>query len=167
MNLSVSSINSILIPPSYLLKSIIYNNNIYLYGGELISNLTCYNIKNKTYTTIETFGDIPNFSGHSINIYKKKIYLFGGEDKNKLFNNDIYELDLDNYNWKKILTDGDKPKPRLNHCSNIINNCLYIFSGCDWNTPYFDLYSFNLGILIYYEFKIFYRYAYVDKAIRY
>ena len=62
--------------------------------------------------------------------------IFGGKDLFKIYN-DLYILDIMNFEWIKIELFGpENIQARTGHCSGIINDTLFIFGGCDENNKY-------------------------------
>ena len=77
------------------------------------------------------------------------ITLYGGKDVFRVFN-DLYVLDVVNFEWIKINLFGpENICKRMGHCSGIINQKLYIFGGCDEDNkyPYAKTLSIELDIL--------------------
>ena len=74
----------------------------------------------------------------SINFNKNLniITLFGGKDVYRVFN-DLFVLDIINFEWINIKLFGpDEICKKMGHCSEIINDNLLIFGGCDENNKY-------------------------------
>ena len=64
------------------------------------------------------------------------ITIYGGKDSFRVYN-DLYILDIMNFQWIKIdLFGPDFIFGRMGHCGGIIGEKLYIFGGCDENTKY-------------------------------
>ena len=64
------------------------------------------------------------------------ITIYGGKDSNQIFG-DLFILDIMNFHWLQVELFGTRiEKGRIGHCSQIINNKLYIFGGCDENNKY-------------------------------
>ena len=62
--------------------------------------------------------------------------VFGGKDIFRVFN-DLYVLDIMNFEWIKIKLFGpDIICKKMGHCSEIINDKLFIFGGCDEDNKY-------------------------------
>ena len=62
--------------------------------------------------------------------------VFGGKDVFRVFN-DLYILDIMNFEWIKIKLFGpDDICKKMGHCSEIINDKLLIFGGCDEDNKY-------------------------------
>ena len=67
----------------------------------------------------------------TLNFYEalNVLILFGGQNQRQEYLNDLFVLDLDTFNWMKVLLYQDIPMIRSEHCSAIINNQLVIFGG--------------------------------------
>jgi hypothetical protein len=64
------------------------------------------------------------------------ITIYGGKDSKQVFG-DLFILDIMNFQWFKIELFGAKiERGRVGHCSEIINDKLFIFGGCDENNKY-------------------------------
>ena len=64
------------------------------------------------------------------------IAIYGGKDSFHIFN-DLYILDIMNFEWIKIDLFGPHYIcGRMGHCGGIINEKMYIFGGCDENNKY-------------------------------
>ena len=64
------------------------------------------------------------------------ITIYGGKDSRQVFG-DLFILDIMNFQWFQIELFGTKiEKGRVGHCSEIINDKLFIFGGCDENNKY-------------------------------
>merc|ERR1712130_286533 len=92
----------------------------------------------------ETTGDPPSpRAAHSAAVVGKKMYIFGGNNYNKLFN-DLYCLDTGNMKWSQVITQGKPPSPRANHSlTNIGDKYLMVFGGND-GQPLNDIHIFDI-----------------------
>lgn len=73
---------------------------------------------------------------HSMTPYKNRIIIFGGHggiDYNRTAFNDIYELDLDTFEWRKPKTKGTPPEPRGGHVASLLANKDKMFVVGGWN----------------------------------
>ena len=75
----------------------------------------------------------PRFSS-TLNYYKPLNYivLYGGKNLNIVFN-DLFILDITNFNWISVGLFGSINEKRAEHCSEIIGDNLIIFGGCNEN----------------------------------
>ena len=66
------------------------------------------------------------------------ITIYGGKSINQVFG-DLFILDIMNYQWINVKLFGAQIKEGIaGHCSEMINNKLYIFGGCDENNKYIN-----------------------------
>lgn len=89
---------------------------------------------------------------HTANLYKDKIYIFGGFDGNLRYA-DFYSYDIKQHYWQKIVGLGELPPNRFGHTSVIYNGSLYSFGG--WNGHYTmdDIYQYSFETNIWYDIK--------------
>jgi len=84
-------------------------------------------------------GEPPSPRYMSVMNYNKTlnfITIYGGKDSFHVFN-DLYILDIMNFQWLKIdLFGPDSICGRMGHCGGIISEKLYIFGGCDEDNKY-------------------------------
>jgi hypothetical protein len=75
----------------------------------------------------------PRFSS-TLNYYKPLNYivLYGGKNLDIVFN-DLFILDITNFNWIAVGLFGSINEKRAEHCSEIIGDNLIIFGGCNEN----------------------------------
>ena len=75
----------------------------------------------------------PRFSS-TLNYYKGLNYiaLYGGKNLDYVFN-DLFILDIMNFNWISVDLYGSINEKRAEHCSEIIGDKLIIFGGCNEN----------------------------------
>ena len=75
----------------------------------------------------------PRFSS-TLNYYKglNYIVLYGGKNLDYVFN-DLFILDIMNFNWISVDLYGSINEKRAEHCSEIIGDKLIIFGGCNEN----------------------------------
>ena len=85
----------------------------------------------------------PKRTGSSGFIYGDKIYIFGGLARNILFD-DLWQLDLKTWNWKKIDL-KDIPEKRWGHTFDFIDNKAIILGGRCGSKPQ------NMGIINYFD----------------
>ncbi|OHS97412.1 hypothetical protein TRFO_09386 [Tritrichomonas foetus] len=78
---------------------------------------------------------------------KNKIYIFGGKNRAKYFN-DLYSLDLTTLSWTLLISKNSiYPTPRIGHTSLFISSNLYIFGGVDQYFHYYDdFYEYDFSL---------------------
>ena len=71
-----------------------------------------YDIGEKLWWHCPTHGDVPRMGlGPRICVFGHSLYLYGGWNKYN-FNSDLYRLDLQTYEWRKVVLSSDvKPTP--------------------------------------------------------
>ncbi|KAJ6232131.1 faciogenital dysplasia protein [Anaeramoeba flamelloides] len=132
-------INGSLPPPVKSTQGDVYNNKLYIWGGEISSNskkkqyindLYTLDLDTWTWTLLNVKGKKPIArSNHTLNLIDDRFYLFGGENNDKIFG-DLYFLDLKNLIWKNISTQNkNKPSARYGHSSSLYKNQIWIFGG--------------------------------------
>ncbi|RGB39851.1 hypothetical protein C1646_811717 [Rhizophagus diaphanus] len=123
------------------------NNIIYMGGHTDIEQLLTldpvylYNTINDSWSTKKTSGKIPSGRvGLSVvpGLDEKRVIIFGGtpftSDYGDLTPDDsIYELNLDNFEWKIPKTSGQIPKSRMFHKANVIGKYMVISFGRGYN----------------------------------
>ena len=75
------------------------------------------------------------------------LVLFGGKNNLKnVYFNDVFVLDLDSFNWYKVVVCDDFPIKRADHCAVVYDNKLICFGGMN-NNQFIgsDIYSLNMG----------------------
>eukprot|EP01111_Echinosteliopsis_oligospora_P016385 TRINITY_DN678_c0_g1_i1.p1 TRINITY_DN678_c0_g1~~TRINITY_DN678_c0_g1_i1.p1 ORF type:complete len:424 (-),score=55.85 TRINITY_DN678_c0_g1_i1:213-1484(-) len=87
-------------------SAVTYKDSMYIYGGYsgagYENGVMEFNLKDHTWKTLETSGDIPSArSAHTAVIVENKMYIFGGWNGIHCMN-DLYELDVLTGVWKLI-----------------------------------------------------------------
>ncbi len=86
---------------------------------------------------------------HSMTPYKNKIIIFGGHggvDYNRTAFNDIYQLDLDTFEWRKPKPKGNPPEPRGGHVASLLGkkDKLFIFGGWNFILQFNNLFVYDI-----------------------
>ena len=110
-------------------------HKIYLWGGrddDAVCNILYeFNTYTNTWSRPKVKGDIPLArDGHSATINNKRMYIFGGfESETESFSQQVHCIDLIDFRWRLLHTNGEPPYwcdfPTL----SCINNTLYVFGG--------------------------------------
>ena len=102
--------------------------------------------------SLENIDDIYNWPyqryGHTVSVYGRKIYLFGGRNDNYPCNI-LYVFDTQTYKWSRPTVTGDIPAARDGHSSCVIEDCMYIFGGYEETN-----YRFGLDVYRYLEYML-------------
>ncbi|KAI5966306.1 KEL2 [Candida pseudojiufengensis] len=146
-------------------SSVLCGNAFIVYGGDTVetdsqgfpdNNFYLFNINNHKYTIPSHILNKPNGRyGHtigviSLNNQSSRLYLFGGQLENDVFN-DLYYFELNSFKSSKAswnLVDplnNFKPPPLTNHSMSIYKNNIYIFGGVYNNEKVSnDLWKFDI-----------------------
>lgn len=126
----------------------------FLIGGinkSLIDIILAYDIQAEKFTEISVKYDtnILRFN-HSAIVYRKKIYIFGGERYNNINQSrftlqDIKCFDSENYNWSIVVTCGEVIAHRRSHACCLIGKTMIVHGGIDnIEATFADLWILNL-----------------------
>ena len=77
------------------------------------------------------------------------LVLFGGKNNvTNVYFNDLYVLDLDSFDWYKVVVCDDFAYKRADHCAALYENKLIFFGGMN-NSQFIgsDIYAINMGKL--------------------
>ncbi|CEP17636.1 hypothetical protein [Parasitella parasitica] len=110
---------------------------MYIWGGQVEGNYfnDLFIFNSSTFNSVPRWEQI-NYnnecpeprSGHVSTIYENKLYIFGGTDGQRLFN-DIWSFDLYTQLWLKIEADGYLPTGRESCASAMADDVIYIIGG--------------------------------------
>jgi len=91
----------------------------------------------------------PQRTCHSSVVYKDSMYVFGGEDGQEKYTNDLWRYDLKGQKWAQVQVSGDRPSPRSSHAAVVVGDddeedgVMYVFGGDDGRQRFQDLYAFS------------------------
>lgn len=133
VSLNQASAGGVRPSPRYAHSGAVIDDKIIYIGGQLTSKVRFndifnYNTSNGRFTQAKVNGNPPNISKHTAVTIKGIIYVFGGYDglANRF---ELFRYDPAEQTWTSPVTHGDRPAPRSNHCSAVIDNRMYIFGG--------------------------------------
>ncbi|EGG19902.1 Kelch repeat-containing protein [Cavenderia fasciculata] len=143
-------------PPRVCHTAVVYNHNMYVYGGHLPdshtfikdvkSDLHEFNFDKRKWVKKITKGTpLPEKTEHSSVVYKDSMYIFGGYSGPQTYLDvSIYKLNLDSLEGSIIETKGDiLPQGRSAHCSIVWEHYMYIFGGWDGTESNNSFFRFN------------------------
>ncbi|CAH6722113.1 kelch repeat-containing protein 1 [[Candida] jaroonii] len=147
-------------------SSVLIGNAFIIYGGDTVdtdfngfpdNNFYLFNINNNKYTIPSHILNKPNGRyGHtigvvSLNNQSSRLYLFGGQLENDVFN-DLYYFELNTFKspkarWELVEPlNNFRPPPLTNHSMSIHKNKIYVFGGVYNNEKVSnDLWCFDIG----------------------
>ncbi|MDH5186808.1 MAG: hypothetical protein OEZ20_03625 [candidate division WOR-3 bacterium] len=107
------------------------------------------NLFRESWERLNPTGTPPGNRSVAVGIYhptRNSFILFGGDGNYYNWFNDVWELQLDNLNWREISVPGTKPAVRgaMGGFFDSKNNRMIIFGGCGNNTYYNDVWAINL-----------------------
>ncbi|CAG8828075.1 376_t:CDS:2, partial [Racocetra persica] len=92
-------------------------------------------------------------TGHIACAYKNKIYIFGGTDGIRCYN-DMWCYDTQNNSWSEISSMDFNPFPRCYHKAALVDDIIYIFGGItNDNKELSDLTAFRINQNIWHIFQ--------------
>lgn len=96
-----------------------------------------------TWHKAQTSGTPPSARAcHTLTRLARKLYMFGGYDGAKCFN-DMDIIDLETMTWMQPALSGTLPQARNAHTMTVINTKLYLFGGHSGNKHLTDLHVFD------------------------
>jgi len=134
--------------------SVVYKDTMYTFGGNggLVDNYSnlvlTYPLPFKPENLIKTHEALPGApqprSAHTAVVYKNQMYIFGGWNGHESLN-DLYSLNLDTLQWRKIVSENGPSKRRM-HSAVVYKDNMYLFGGYDESHSahsYNDLFCFD------------------------
>lgn len=137
-------------PPARVGHSgVLCGNAFIIYGGDTVdtdmngfpdNNFYLFNINNNKYTIPSHILNKPNGRyGHSVGVISlnnssSRLYLFGGQLENDVYN-DLYYFELNSFkspkaSWELVKPlNNFKPPPLTNHSMSVYKNKIYVFGG--------------------------------------
>ncbi|CAG8752875.1 16590_t:CDS:10, partial [Gigaspora margarita] len=86
----------------------------------------------------------PGRAGHIACVYKDNIYIFGGTDGIRCYN-DLWCYDTQNNSWSEISSNDFNPSPRCYHKAALVDDIIYVFGGMtNDNKELSDLTAFRI-----------------------
>ncbi|EGV63081.1 Negative regulator of mitotic exit [Yamadazyma tenuis] len=147
-------------------SSVLIGNAFIIYGGDTVdtdfngfpdNNFYLFNINNNKYTIPSHILNKPNGRyGHtigvvSLNNQSSRLYLFGGQLENDVFN-DLYYFELNTFKspkarWNLVEPlNNFRPPPLTNHTMSVYKNQIYVFGGVYNNEKVSnDLWCFDIA----------------------
>ncbi|KAF4656466.1 Kelch motif [Perkinsus chesapeaki] len=117
----------------------------------LLANTTAPAYRNLRWIKVLTSGQAPSARAcHSLSRLNKKLFMFGGYDGQKCFN-DIDVLDLETMTWIQPNICGQPPMARNAHTMTVVGTKLYLFGGHSGNKHLTDLHVFDTSKLLWYQ----------------
>lgn len=117
------------------------------FGSSNKSDLFSYSIRDNAWEKITPQGSGPEARyGHSMNVYKSSLYVFGGTIGISYLN-DLYLFELETHTWIQLNIKQNIPKPRYKHSCKIIKDKLLIIGGAEYKNTLKDIWEIDLATL--------------------
>ncbi|KAJ5069060.1 hypothetical protein M0811_11960 [Anaeramoeba ignava] len=96
-----------------------------------------YDLNKQEWEHVKTTGEKPKARSVFVSeLFENKMIIFGGIGEMlpeyECFN-DVWQLDLETFEWEELKITGKIPTPRFAHSSAILDNKMYIFGGYEIN----------------------------------
>jgi len=110
---------------------------IIVFGGGnegIVDELHVYNCTTNNWSVPQVKGDIPpGCAAYGFVCDSTRLLVFGGMVEYGKYSNELYELQVNKWEWKRLKPKGPKnasyPCPRLGHSFTLIGNKIYLFGG--------------------------------------
>ncbi|KAJ1944530.1 hypothetical protein EC988_005964, partial [Linderina pennispora] len=96
----------------------------------------------------------PGRAGHSCSVHLNNIYVFGGMNQDKCFN-DLWAFSIEEQRWTKVTPRGATPPARYGHASAVVDDCIFIMGGRSLKgEPLSDFFAYKISLQRWYTFQI-------------
>ncbi|KAJ1643355.1 hypothetical protein LPJ64_004861 [Coemansia asiatica] len=96
----------------------------------------------------------PPRAGHSSSVYLDSIFVFGGMDSERCYN-DLWEYSLDSHVWHQVTPNGATPPARYGHASAVVDDCIVIMGGRTLRgEPLNDFFAYKVSSQRWYTFQV-------------
>ncbi|KAJ2416003.1 hypothetical protein GGI10_001300 [Coemansia sp. RSA 2530] len=93
-------------------------------------------------------------AGHSCSFYAGSIYVFGGMNSDRCFN-DLWAYDLEIKRWHQVTPNGATPPARYGHASAVVDDCIFIMGGRTLRgEPLNDFFAYKISSQRWYTFQV-------------
>ncbi|XP_056175447.1 nitrile-specifier protein 5-like [Syzygium oleosum] len=116
-------------------------DNLFVFGGtdgmNPLGDLHILDTSSHTWISRITRGEAPEArQGHSAALVGKRLFIFGGygkspDEDDEVYHNDLFILNTETFVWKKAMTTGIPPSPRLTHSCSTWKNKMIVIGGQD------------------------------------
>lgn len=122
-------------------RAVSYKDLMIVFGGGnegIVDELHVFNTHTSQWFVPDVKGDIPpGCAAYGLVSDSNRILTFGGMVEYGKYSNDLYELRLSNWEWRKLSTDEMKqsqvcyPSARLGHSFTLVDDKVYLFGGLE------------------------------------
>lgn len=130
--------------PRWRHSAVMYNNRkLVIFGGfggqKRLNDVWTFDTETRVWEQPHPQGfweGLPQCRGaHTANLLGSKMYVFGGYGGNAYGRadfNDVHALELRNWKWAEVPTEGEKPEARSGHQACLVEQKLFVIGG--WNS---------------------------------
>lgn len=112
------------------------DNKLFIYSGGLTGpdpvadrQVNVFDAESLKWSTLTVTGEPPKpRHGHTICLYRNRLFVFGGMAGVKFYN-DLHILDIDKMTWTAVKQKKNWPIPRAGHSAAIYRKKMYVFGG--------------------------------------
>ncbi|CAG8499846.1 6197_t:CDS:2 [Dentiscutata heterogama] len=141
----------------------VIGTKMYIFGGQteesysnelIVFDMGMYNSSSANWEFVTPKNPPPpGRTAHISCAYENKIYMFGGMDGDRCYN-DMWCYDINDNTWSQLSCNGLIPFPRKYHGATIVDGIIYIFGGTDEEGKELgDLTSFQISTQRWYMFQ--------------
>ncbi|KAJ1736000.1 hypothetical protein LPJ72_001622 [Coemansia sp. Benny D160-2] len=96
----------------------------------------------------------PARAGHSCSVYPGSVYVFGGMNGERCFN-DLWIYDFELKRWHMVVPNGATPPARYGHASAVVDDCIFIMGGRTLRgEPLNDFFAYKISSQRWYTFQV-------------
>ncbi|KAJ2382774.1 hypothetical protein GGI05_005544, partial [Coemansia sp. RSA 2603] len=146
-------------------------SKLYVFGGTadgyFMNDLVSFNVRKAAdigaYWTFENVVAAPGEqetlmppprAGHSSSVHLESIFVFGGMDSERCYN-DLWEFSLTTNTWSRVTPNGATPPARYGHASAVVDDCIVIMGGRTLRgEPLNDFFAYKVSSQRWYTFQV-------------
>eukprot|EP00026_Physarum_polycephalum_P006344 Phypoly_transcript_06386.p1 GENE.Phypoly_transcript_06386~~Phypoly_transcript_06386.p1 ORF type:complete len:559 (+),score=85.81 Phypoly_transcript_06386:102-1778(+) len=123
--------------PRYGHTAVTYADKMYVFGGYDNSAMTCndlfsLDLETHTWEKVKAQGSLPpSRFMHSAVVYRKTMFIFGGQGDANVTLNDVHAFNFATVTWSKPKCKGKIPSPRYGHTAVAAAPGMYVYGGYD------------------------------------
>jgi len=133
-------------------QAVVWNGAVWFFGGytkkdgDYFNDVFTFDIATSTWDIVATPGESPQKrTDHSVCLFSSSMLVFGGSDGRSRFN-DLWELNLSERRWTRILTQQmAAPRSRFAHTAVMYNNAMFVFGGWDGQDTLQEFFEYNVS----------------------
>lgn len=116
-------------------KAVAFNDLMIVFGGGnegIVDELHVFNTTTNQWFVPDVKGDIPpGCAAYGLVTAGTRLLIFGGMMEYGKYSNELYQLEISKWEWKKIPPKSKLPSARLGHSFTLIGERVYLFGGLE------------------------------------